>query len=102
MLTNAKGLQTKLCMQTGNIMLRYYYPISAKNIGHYQAMAIRNVNIETFRNKAGRTVTFAVLNLYGPSVTVMDEYRRIQRVLMRTACDLKIKEQVQKKANLLF
>lgn len=100
--TNEKGLKTVLCMQTGNVRLRYYYPISAKNIGHYQAMSIMNVSIETFRNKAGRTVTFAVLNLYGPSVTVMDEYRRIQNLLMRTACDLKIKEQAQKKARLLY
>jgi len=84
-----KGLQTTLCLTTGNVSLKYFYPISAKHAKHFTDMKIRNTQIISFTNRAKRNVTYVLLQLHGNSATVMQEFRLVQKFLMWRSRELK-------------
>ena len=86
MQVKAKGLKLDICMNTGNVLLTYHYPISVK---HYQVMSemakLHNCNIECVKNKY-----YIVFKTVGSSNAVISNFRAVQKQLMLHSREAKV------------
>ena len=86
MQVKAKGLKLDICTNTGNVLLTYHYPISARHYGLMAEIAtLHNCKMECIRNKY-----YVVLKEVGTSTAVISKFRIVQKQLMLQSREVKI------------
>jgi hypothetical protein len=86
MQVKAKGLKLDICTNTGNVLLTYHYPISARHYGLMAEIAtLHNCKMECIKNRY-----FVVLKEIGTSTAVISKFRIVQNQLMLQSREAKI------------